>query len=118
MVANARTFTSPANKLRELPNYAGRKFVTRGPVCTLTRVCDQWSYCYTIDMGTVLQFTGWAGLDRDEPMAGFVSDDLPGMLILMPPSLLKKACSELVEAKLVQPVKVRIVDECGEGEGE
>ena len=124
MVCSVHAFVDPAGKLRELPNYVGRSFITVAPICTLTRVDADWSYCVTIDMGTVLAFVGWSGLDRTEPLAGFISDDLPGVLIYMPPSLLKAACAELIDAELIgeksseQPVKVRIADECESGEGE
>lgn len=113
MVANVQAFVDPAGKLRELPNLIGRRWQAREPFQTMCRRGPVWHF-RDIDMGTVLEFAGWAGLQRSEPFAGFTSPDLPGWTVYLPPGKLAKWCRELEP----EVVKVRIADECESGEGE
>ncbi len=106
-----------ASPTHDLPNYCGRRWQTTQPVITLVRRGDCWMYGEYVDMGVTLEFCGWAGLDRAEPMASFTSDDLPGLIVFLPPSKLGQWCRELTRQES-DPVKVRIVgggcdSECG-----
>lgn len=119
MVCNIQAFVDPAGRVRELPNYIGRSWQTTRPIITLLRQGACWKYGEPVSMGTVLMFSGWSGLDRTEPLASFVSADMPGVIVFLPPSKLKEWCREVVDAELVEVsevVKVRVADSCGEGE--
>ena len=118
MVCSVHAFVDPAGKLRELPNYVGRSWQTKVPVITLCRKGNCWLYGEYVDMGVTLNFAGWSGLDRSEPLASFTSKELPGLIVFLPPSKLEQWCRELLVEETGEPVKVRIADECESGEGE
>lgn len=109
---------SPLERLHNLPVMAGRRWVVTAPLTTLVRRNDEWRYNLPISAGSVLEFCGWAGVDRDEPMASFTSPDLPQWIVFIPESKIAKWCREIQPASVVPAVKVRIVGECETGEGE
>jgi hypothetical protein len=102
------------SRLNSLPVMVGRRWQVIAPMMTLVRCQDDWRYNVPISMGAVLEFCGWAGIDRGEPMASFMSPDLPDWLVFVPANKLIQWCREIAP---LPAVKVRIVDDCG-GEGE
>lgn len=97
-----------------LPNCIGRRWMVSAPLQTMCRQGGVWHY-RPVAIGTVLDFAGWAGLDRSEPFAGFTSPDLPGWTVYLPPGKLGKWCREIdaPEPVKAEAVKVRIADaEC------
>lgn len=102
-------------RFRDLPVMCGRRWVVTSPLVTLIRSGDDWRYNVPISVGAVLEFCGWAGVERDEPMASFMSPDLPNWIVFIPYPKLGQWCREISP----QPaVKVRIVDDCDDGEAE
>lgn len=110
---------SPLEKLQSLPAMVGRRWMVVSPLVTLVRRDDEWRYDLPISAGAVLEFCGWAGIDRGEPMASFMSPDLPEWIVFIPESKIGQWCKEIAPLPVVGQVKVRIVDDCDcDGEGE
>lgn len=91
MVANV-------NMLELLPNYCGHRWQARQPLSTTCRSGPVWEP-RLITAGTVLEFSGWAGVgDRSEPFASFVATenpDLRGWIVFLPIDRIDRWCSKL-----------------------
>jgi hypothetical protein len=107
-IVGQRLFLGGAMDVLNLPVMSGRRWVVTSPLMTLVRCGDEWRYNLPISMGSVLEFCGWAGVHRDEPMASFMSPDLPDWIVFIPYPKLGQWCREIGPA----PIKVRIVDDC------
>lgn len=122
MVANVSVFVDPAGNVRELPNYIGRRWMVASKLQTMCRQGCVWHY-RSVAIGTVLDFAGWAGIDHDEPFAGFTSPDMPGWVVYLPPRKLGQWCREIDPPWKEQKgqavkVKVRIAGDDCDGEEE
>jgi hypothetical protein len=125
MIATVRQIQQCTCKPLDLPNWIGRKWIAKVPFCTVVREGATWRYGFLVDLGAVLEFAGWAGTDRGEPFASFVTPDKPGCVVFLREKDLARWCVEIPASVVAsvgevvgeQPVKVRIVDDCDSGEG-
>lgn len=98
MVCNVAAFVTARGKLRVMPNYCGSRWEVVSTIVTACRNGSKWVYGHPVPLGTVLEFAGWAGTDRDEPFAGFTSPDMPGWTVYLPPAKLGEWCRQIEPA--------------------